>query len=306
MNSTMKEKNETVMSFKTKELKNCTKSMAAELHTQTVYDCANVTKQHCTTLWTTNSEGERLWAGTDDDCREVTWEECKPVEKEVPMVVAQMECVPVPVRYADYENTTTEAIADTIDCSVHKKPVCEPMTSKKCAETTYTRCEEVPDTVCSLVEIPVPSQEKLHKQWCLFDQVEGELDFAKEVSKISGSVDLQLEKAAETPEKEYVEDLEGSADPEIQEEADEKGSKVSDVRNSLNEDGTLLANALDLRKSRARPFDRRGFLSQLTLLDVQQSPRKRQIGPTFQPQNYARGIRPGDKVSMKVTRRVQS
>ena len=27
------------------------------------------------------------------------------------------------VRYADYENKTTEAIADTIDCSVHKKPV---------------------------------------------------------------------------------------------------------------------------------------------------------------------------------------
>ena len=36
-----------------------------------MYDCANVTKQHCTTLWTTNEEGERVWAGTDDDCREV-------------------------------------------------------------------------------------------------------------------------------------------------------------------------------------------------------------------------------------------
>ena len=36
MNSTMKEKTESVMSFKVKELKNCTKSMSAELHTQTV------------------------------------------------------------------------------------------------------------------------------------------------------------------------------------------------------------------------------------------------------------------------------
>ena len=61
-------------------------------------------------------------------------------------------------------------------------------------------------------------------------------------------MDLQLEKAAETPEEEDVGDLEGSADPEIQEEGVvEKGSKVSDVRNSLNEDGALLANALDLR-----------------------------------------------------------
>ena len=62
-------------------------------------------------------------------------------------------------------------------------------------------------------------------------------------------MDLQLEKATQTPEEEDVGDLEGSGDLEIQEEGVvvEKGSKVSDVRNSLNEDGTLRANALDLR-----------------------------------------------------------
>ena len=27
------------------------------------------------------------------------------------------------VSYADYENKTSEALADTMDCSVHKKPV---------------------------------------------------------------------------------------------------------------------------------------------------------------------------------------
>ena len=52
-------------------------------------------------------------------------------------------------------------------------------------------------------------------------------------------MDQQLEKAAEN------EDLEGST--EVEEELAEKGSKDSDVRNSLNEDGTLPANALDLR-----------------------------------------------------------
>ena len=29
---------------------------------------------------------------------------------------------------------------------------------------------QVPETTCSVVKIPVPSQAKLHKQWCLFDQ----------------------------------------------------------------------------------------------------------------------------------------
>ena len=59
------------------------------------------------------------------------------------MSVAQMVCVDSPVTYFDYENTTTPQMADTMDCSVEKKVVCEPVTSKKCAEVTYTRCEEV-------------------------------------------------------------------------------------------------------------------------------------------------------------------
>ena len=61
------------------------------------------------------------------------------------------------VSYFDYENTTTLQMADTMDCAVEKRPVCiflnclwppscqvcEAVTTKKCAETSYTRCEEV-------------------------------------------------------------------------------------------------------------------------------------------------------------------
>ena len=36
-----------------------------------------------------------------------------------------------------------------------------------------------------MVSIPVPSQEKLRKQWCLFDQTEN-IDFNTEVRKITG------------------------------------------------------------------------------------------------------------------------
>ena len=40
----------------------------------------------------------QVWAGNEDDCREVTWEECNPLEKTVPMSVAKMICVDMPVR----------------------------------------------------------------------------------------------------------------------------------------------------------------------------------------------------------------
>ena len=39
----------------------------------------------------------QVWSGNEDDCREVTWEECNPVEKIVPMSVAKMICVDMPV-----------------------------------------------------------------------------------------------------------------------------------------------------------------------------------------------------------------
>merc|ERR1712036_14266 len=113
MDWTMKDSIESLMSVKTKDLKNCTKEMVIEYHNKTIYDCKNVTKRHCTTLWTVNDLGEKVWAGNEDDCRDVTWEECNPVEKKVPKSVAQMVCEDSPVSYFDYENTTTTTTTTT-------------------------------------------------------------------------------------------------------------------------------------------------------------------------------------------------
>ena len=147
MNWTMKDNVESVMRVNTVDLKNCTKEMVVEYHNKTVYDCRNVTKRHCTTLWTANERGEKIWAGNEDDCRDVTWEECSPLVKTVPMAVAQMVCDSRPVTYFDYENTTSPRMADSLDCTVDKRVVCNPVTSSKCAEITYTKCEEVSEAL---------------------------------------------------------------------------------------------------------------------------------------------------------------
>merc|ERR1711997_432937 len=139
----MKNGVESMMVTKSKDIKKCKEDRVVEYHDKTIYECENVTKQHCTTLWTINDEGEKVWAGTEDDCRDVTWEECNPVVKTVPMSVAQMICDSVPVNYFDYENTTSPRMADTLDCTVDKRVVCSPVTSSKCADITYTKCEEV-------------------------------------------------------------------------------------------------------------------------------------------------------------------
>jgi len=183
MNWTNRDSLESVMTVKETYLKNCTKEMVVEFHNKTVYDCKNVTKVHCTTLWTIDDEGQKVWAGNEDDCKDVTWEECYPVVKQVPMSVARMNCLEFPVTYFDYENITSPVMADQMDCQVEKVPVCRPITTTKCDDVTYTKCEEVPDQVCSSVEIPVPAQQQLHKQWCLFDQEEN-IDFDRQVKAI--------------------------------------------------------------------------------------------------------------------------
>ena len=140
-----------VMEMKTLPL--CEKTEVVEDHNKTRYNCENVTRQQCTSLWKMVN-GEKVWAG-NDDCRDVTWEECSPVIKTVPMAVAQMVCDSVPVNYFDYENTTNPRMADSLDCTVDKRVVCSPVTSSKCADITYTKCEEVsPALSLSLVMSP--------------------------------------------------------------------------------------------------------------------------------------------------------
>lgn len=275
MDWTMKDQVESLMSVKEAPLKNCTKEMVLEYHNKTIYDCQNVTKRHCTTLWTINEAGQKIWAGNEDDCRDVTWEECNPIEKQVPMAVAQMSCIDEPVSYFDYENTTTPQMADTMDCTVDMRPVCEPVTQKKCAETTYTKCEEVPETECSVVEIPVPSQDKLHKQWCLFDNQQ-DIDFDQEVRKIAGTVE---ESEAEASGLENLDLIE-----------------FPDVENLVEEDRT---------SNTENVFGEQEFLAELTLLDVQDQV-KRQLDPIFadfakvQVQDLARG---GKEVSDQIARK---
>ena len=92
MNWTMKDNIESAPQMSTVDLKNCTKQIVMENHNKTVYECKNVTKKHCTTLGTINDAGEQIWTGNQDDCKDVTWEECNPVTKTVPLAVAKMSC----------------------------------------------------------------------------------------------------------------------------------------------------------------------------------------------------------------------
>merc|ERR1712025_1330537 len=83
-----------------------------------------------------------------------------------------MNCINHTYDYLSYQDTTTTVMVNTMDCPVKKRVVCKPMESRKCASITYTTCTEKPVLDCEPVDVPCPSKEKIHKQWCLFNQGE--------------------------------------------------------------------------------------------------------------------------------------
>ena len=155
-----------------KTLPTCTKQYRTEEHEKIHYDCNTVKKNQCTTLWKV-VDGEKVWAGLDeDDCKEVEWEECKEKPVTVEWEVPYMNCTNETYPYTSFENTPTEVMVDTMKCEVLKRAVCEPVTEERCDSITYTTCSEEPVQECKPMTVPCPSKDKIHKQWCLFNQGE--------------------------------------------------------------------------------------------------------------------------------------
>jgi len=171
----------------------CEKTTVMKDHVKEVYECHNVTKTHCTTLWKLVN-GVKVWAGNEDDCREVTWEECNPVNKTVPFPEPDMKCENITVPYNDVGVMFGSVNLTSTDCKSSPQQVCTPTTAQKCGVVTFTRITEVPEKVCKVITIMVPTQDKIHKEWCLFNQADN-IDFDAEVKIIKAAEN----EAAEVP-----------------------------------------------------------------------------------------------------------
>ena len=121
--------------------------------------------------------------GNEDDCKEVTWEECKPVNKTVPFPEPHMACEPIIVEYNDVDIMFGEVELVQTDCVAKPQQVCKPVKTNKCGMATYTTITELTEKTCKDIKIMVPAQDEIHKQWCLFNEVEN-IDFNAAVKDI--------------------------------------------------------------------------------------------------------------------------
>ena len=124
-----------------KTLKSCEKLTVPKVETKKVYECKNVTKQHCTTLWK-EVEGVKVWAG-NNDCKNITWEECSSRPKNMTWMVPSMRCREEVHHHMDYQAVVRREQARLTDCQVKREQVCQPVTRSKCANIRYQVCQQV-------------------------------------------------------------------------------------------------------------------------------------------------------------------
>ena len=162
--------------------------------------------------------------------------------------------------------------------------------------------------------IPVPSQPKLHKQWCLFDNSEN-IDFDREVRKIAGTAEDNLGEEVNGREgrKVITEDdiVEIVKDSEFAEDILEKIVNQMEKEKMVGIDEETVIEQLkkDAAISDLSVQEINNFLSQLTLLDVQ-SPVKRDLEQLFedfaQSKEFARGFKDKEAITKKNKGNIES
>merc|ERR1712096_551774 len=143
------------------------KKCSVEYKDYPLKDCKEVTKNNCVTDWEVDSNGNKVWTGTET-CTPVTWEECKIVEKEVEFPSVETECNTVAnIKWADFVEQSKDTIGVETSCEMKSAVDCKQAKVNKCASVSWPECNMEPVEVCEAVQVHEPSQEKIHQKKCL-------------------------------------------------------------------------------------------------------------------------------------------
>merc|ERR1712112_430059 len=129
--------------YKDYALKDCKEVKTSTLHTKQVPDCKEVTKNNCVTDWEVDSNGNKVWTGT---------ETCTTVAN---------------IKWADFVEQSKDTIGVETSCEMKSAVDCVQAKVNKCASVNWQECNMEPVEVCEAVQVHEPSQEKVHQKKCL-------------------------------------------------------------------------------------------------------------------------------------------
>ena len=135
--------------------------------------CNTVTKQQCDSKWVINpSTGLKEWNG-NENCHDVTFEECYLEDVIEPVSVPIYTCTDDEIiTYNVAQLTETTVTTHNTDCQAAAYPVCSTNHVQKCTTVEYEECVEHVEPVCfGNIEIRVPYQTYDHRLKCIVNQI---------------------------------------------------------------------------------------------------------------------------------------
>ena len=128
--------------------------------------CVNVTKQQCDSKWEINVEGEKIWVA-NENCRDVTWENCKLETREIVQKAPKKKCYDAEVETFLYPVEKEETLTTyKRECVAGGGAICETKEVAECVTVDWTECTEEVLTDCKPVNIHRPWQEYEHLLRC--------------------------------------------------------------------------------------------------------------------------------------------
>jgi len=139
--------------------------------------CEQVTKEQCDSKWVINAAGEKVWAG-NENCRDVTFEDCKLKDVPTPIQVPKYVCTDLPVEtysvpvFAEVDVTGYRGkcqVGAYADCTETSETVCADLEFEECSDTIepncFPGCEA--DGTCGTMKFRIPYQTYDHRLKCL-------------------------------------------------------------------------------------------------------------------------------------------
>ena len=129
--------------------------------------CKTVSKQQCDSKWVVNEQGEKVWAG-NENCKEVTWEDCTLEDKIVTQEVDVWDCTPAPTPIV-YQSAVLANVDVTLtrrQCTAKATPVCSQTTEQRCKTVEWEDCYDSIIPHCNKFNVRVPYQEYDHRLRC--------------------------------------------------------------------------------------------------------------------------------------------
>merc|ERR1712176_34361 len=128
--------------------------------------CEMVTKEQCDSKWVINAEGEKVWAG-NENCKNVTWQDCKLQEVEVSEEVISWECEDgEAIKYAAPVQESTKVSTMETQCAGEAYEVCETSQREVCTDVDWQECSDRVVTKCFPGQFEEPFQRYDHRLRC--------------------------------------------------------------------------------------------------------------------------------------------